>query len=83
MEYNQKIGMDIENYSRENIDQSLNEYGEFMYHAELIKRGHWDIHYMDLQTMKEEYRQIIMDITKVDFDSYEIASKMLSGGYDG
>jgi hypothetical protein len=82
MEYNEKIGLDVENYARENIEESLDEFGEFMYHAELIKRGHWDIHYMDLETMKEEYKQIIMDITNVDFDAYEFASKILSGYYN-
>lgn len=77
MAYNKKIGMAIENYARENIDEQMDEYGEFMYHAELIKRGHWEIHYGDLQTMSVEYQEIIMMLTQVDEESYGMASRML------
>lgn len=77
MAYNKKIGMAIENYARENIDEQMDEYGEFMYHAELIKRGHWDVHYEDLKTMNEEYQEIIMMLTQVDEESFGMASRML------
>ena len=79
---NEKIGMKIEIYARENIPEEMDEYGEFMYHAELIKRGHWDIHNQDLDTMSEEYKEIIMEITQMDMEVYDYASRML-GGYDG
>lgn len=83
MEYNMKMGMKIEMYARENIPEEQEEYGEFMYHAELIKRGHWDIHQEDLSTMREEYQEIIMEITQVDMEAYEYANRMLEMDYDG
>lgn len=66
MKDNKKIGKQIENYARKNIPERQKEYGEFMYHAELIKRGHWDIHYQDLETMKPEYQEIIMGLCSKD-----------------
>jgi len=34
------IALRIEMYAREYFQEEQPEYGEFMYHAELIKRGH-------------------------------------------
>ena len=62
MQDNLTIGKKIEDYARKNIPESKKEFGEFMYHAELIKRGHWNVHYFDLEDMNESYQEIIKDI---------------------
>lgn len=59
---NQEIGKKIEDYANKKIPPIKEQFGEFMYHAELIKRGHWDIHYQDLETMDPAYRQIIEEL---------------------
>jgi hypothetical protein len=56
------IALRIEMYARENIPEQQNEYGQFMYHAELINRGHWAIHQSDLQDMPEPYKDIIRSL---------------------
>lgn len=53
------IAMRIEMYAREYFQEAQPEYGEFMYHAELINRGHWNVHTEDLQTMDPAYRDLI------------------------
>lgn len=76
MKDNKSIGRKIENYARKNIPERQKEYGEFMYHAELIKRGHWDIHYQDLETMKPKYQEIIMDLCSgIKKDFFEMAKE--------
>jgi len=72
---NEAIGKKLEMYARENIPEREKAFGEFMYHAELIKKGHWNIHYKDLEFVSEKYRTIMTDICEpVDEpDFYKIA----------
>jgi hypothetical protein len=52
----------IERYARANIAESNNAYGQFMYHAELVRRGHTAIHLRDLATLPRKYRDIIQQL---------------------
>jgi hypothetical protein len=63
------IAKKIETYARENIPEGNKDFGEFMYHAELIRRGHWNIHYEDLEDMSEQYRVIIEELCTDGEDS--------------
>ena len=49
----------IERYARQNIPESNKAFGEFMYHAELLRRGHTAIHKKDAQSLPAKYKQII------------------------
>jgi hypothetical protein len=71
----QAIGKKLEMYARKNIPEREKAFGEFMYHAELIKKGHWDIHYQDLESVSAKYRTIMEDICDQtnEPDMYDIA----------
>jgi hypothetical protein len=72
---NEAIGKKLEMYARENIPEREKAFGEFMYHAELIKKGHWDIHYADLETVSAKYRRIMEGLCgeKPEPDMFDIA----------
>ena len=46
----------LENYANENIRQSQKGFGDFMYHAELLRNGHVDVHKSDLSKVDKRYR---------------------------
>ena len=46
----------LENYANENIRQSQKGFGDFMYHAELLRNGHLDVHKSDLSKVDKRYR---------------------------
>ena len=46
----------LERYANENIKQSQKGFGDFMYHAELLRNGHVDIHKKDLPKVDKRYR---------------------------
>jgi hypothetical protein len=52
----------IERYARANIAERNDAYGQFMYHAELLRRGHTTIHQRDLATLPRKYREIIQQL---------------------
>jgi len=52
----------IENYANSNIPREEKAFGEFMYHAELLRKGHLGIHRQDLKTLPAKYQQIIRDL---------------------
>jgi hypothetical protein len=58
----QMLGKKIEDYARNNITESDDNYGQFMYFAELIKRGHFNVFEKDVKTLSASYLKIIMDI---------------------
>ena len=71
----EKIAKKLEMYARENIPEREKAFGDFMYHAELIKKGHWDIHYQDLESVAPKYRKIMEDICgdKKEPDMFDLA----------
>ena len=52
----------IERYARQNIPERNKAFGEFMYHAELLKKGHYAVHRNDLNTLPAKYQAVIQDI---------------------
>jgi hypothetical protein len=52
----------IENYANENINEDLEVFGQFMYHAELLRNDHLDVYLLDLHLVDQPYRDILIDI---------------------
>ena len=52
----------IENYANENISEDLEAFGQFMYHAELLRNDHLDVYLLDLHLVDQPYRDILIDI---------------------
>lgn len=59
---NAKASAAIERYARENISQRSDMYGQFMYHAELIRRGHTTIHARDMRELPSKWQQVLRDL---------------------
>ena len=52
----------IENYANENISEEIEAFGQFMYHAELLRNDHLDIYLLDLHRVDQPYRDILIDV---------------------
>ena len=52
----------LENYANENISEDLEAFGQFMYHAELLRNDHLDIYLLDLHRVDQPYRDILVDV---------------------
>ncbi len=52
----------LENYANENIPRSEKAFGEFMYHAELLRKGHLNIHRQDAKTLPAKYQAIVREL---------------------
>ena len=50
----------IEDYANENISESLDAFGQYMYHAQLLRNNHLDVYLMDLHLVDEPYRDILV-----------------------
>jgi hypothetical protein len=50
----------IENYANENISESLDAFGQFMYHAQLLRNNHLDTYLLDLHLVEQPYRDILV-----------------------
>jgi hypothetical protein len=72
----------IENYANENISEDLEAFGQFMYHAELLRNDHLDVYLVDLHMVDQPYRDMLVNVfneldsmdgdnTIDDEDSYE------------
>lgn len=60
----------IENYANENISEDLEAFGQFMYHAELLRNDHLDVYLIDLHMVEQPYRDILVNVF-TDLDSME------------
>jgi hypothetical protein len=47
----------LENYANENIKENQKGFGDFMYHAELLRNGHLDVHKIDLPKVDRRYKK--------------------------
>lgn len=56
---NETLGLEIELFARKFIPEYDDAFGKFMYHAELIKNGHYDVHMQDMEMVAEPYRTIL------------------------
>ena len=52
----------IEDYANENISEELDAFGQFMYHAQLLRNNHLDVYLLDLHLVDEPYRDILVMI---------------------
>jgi hypothetical protein len=52
----------IERYARQQLPQSSKAFGEFMYHAELLRKGHVSVHRQDAKQLPAKYQQVIQSI---------------------
>ena len=64
----------LEDYANENIPESEDAFGQFMYHAQLLRNGHLDVYLLDLHLVDADYRDILvtvfseLDITEEGYD---------------
>lgn len=65
----------IEDYANENISESLDAFGQFMYHAQLLRNNHLDVYLMDLHLVEQPYRDILVlvfsELSPEDVIDYE------------
>jgi len=52
----------LEDYANENISQDQEAYGQFMYHAQLLRNCHLDTYLLDLHMVAQPYRDILVDV---------------------
>ena len=52
----------LEDYANQNISESLEAFGQFMYHAELLRNCHLDIYLLDLHMVEQPYRDILVNV---------------------
>ena len=52
----------LENYANENISEELEAFGQFMYHAELLRNDHLDVYLIDLHQVDQPYRDILINV---------------------
>ena len=52
----------LEQYANENIPQTDAAFGQFMYHAQLLRNGHLDVYLLDLHLVSDEYRDILVTV---------------------
>jgi hypothetical protein len=50
----------LENYANENISEELEAFGQFMYHAQLLRNNHLDTYLLDLHLVEQPYRDILV-----------------------
>jgi hypothetical protein len=63
---------EIEEYAREYISETEDAYGQFMYHAELLRNNHLDVYLMDLHLVDQPYRDILVVVfAELSIDSDE------------
>jgi hypothetical protein len=59
-----KLAQALEDYANKHIPEREPGFGDFMYHAELLRKGHKDIHKQDLNTVQKKYLTIMKDMIK-------------------
>ena len=52
----------IENYANQNINEELEAFGQFMYHAELLRNDHLDVYLVDLHMVEQPYRDMLVNV---------------------
>ena len=52
----------LEDYANQNISENLEAFGQFMYHAELLRNDHLDIYLLDLHRVDQPYRDILVEV---------------------
>jgi hypothetical protein len=52
----------IEDYANEYISEELDAFGQFMYHAQLLRNGHLEVYLLDLHLVEQPYRDILVTV---------------------
>jgi len=52
----------LENYANEYISEELEAFGQFMYHAELLRLDHLDVYLVDLHMVDQPYRDMLVNV---------------------
>lgn len=52
----------LEDYADENIARELDAYGQFMYHAQLLRNNHLDVYLFDLHLVDQPYRDVLVAV---------------------
>ena len=52
----------LEDYANENISEELEAFGQFMYHAELLRNDHLDVYLIDLHMVEQPYRDMLVNV---------------------
>jgi hypothetical protein len=59
----------IEDYANQNINESLEAFGQFMYHAQLLRNCHLDVYLIDLHMVDQPYRDVLVNVF-MELDDY-------------
>lgn len=62
------VAQAVETYANENIPEEVEAFGQFMYHAELLRNGHIDVYLQDLPDVDQPYRDILIEIVSTLYD---------------
>ena len=52
----------IEDYANEYIPESEQAFGQYMYHAQLLRNGHLEVYLLDLHLVAEQYRDLLVTV---------------------
>jgi hypothetical protein len=52
----------LEDYANQQINPELEAFGQFMYHAELLRNCHLDIYLLDLYMVDQPYRDMLVNV---------------------
>lgn len=52
----------LEDYANEYISEELEAFGQFMYHAQLLRNGHLDVYLLDLHLVEQPYRDVLVTV---------------------
>ena len=52
----------LEDYANENISEEIEAFGQFMYHAELLRNDHLDVYLIDLHMVDQPYRDMLVNV---------------------
>jgi hypothetical protein len=66
--YLDMVAQAVEDYANENIPENVDAFGQFMYHAELLRNGHVDIYLVDLPQVEQPYRDVLVEIVSTLYD---------------
>jgi hypothetical protein len=59
----------IEDYANQNISEQLEAFGQFMYHAQLLRNCHLDVYLIDLHMVAQPYRDVLVNVF-MELDDY-------------
>jgi hypothetical protein len=63
----------LEDYANEKISETVEAFGQFMYHAQLLRNCHLDVYLIDLHMVEQPYRDVLVDVF-MELDDYEESS---------